>query len=69
MLNFNNNKMIPIPRIHAKKAFSKNDDPNLICESNIQALGGDDIQHHKQLRKNNLISKNVQSARTRFSQK
>ena len=47
MLNFNNNKMIPIPRIHAKKAFSKNDDPNLICESNIQALGGDDIQHHK----------------------
>ena len=39
--------MVPIPRIHAKKAFSKNDGPKLICESNIQILGGDDIQHHK----------------------
>ena len=48
MLNFKNNKMIPIPHIHAKKAFSKNNGPNLIYESDIQALGGDDNQHKKQ---------------------
>ena len=47
MLNFKNNNMIPISRIHAKKVFSENNGPNLIYESNIQALGGDDIQHHK----------------------